>query len=109
MSTVLAATTWGAWILASPFRPLLEYAEGWASNWLANRGLLIINLGAIYVSGELDQSKFDNAFDDALAKVQYPSLTDEQKKDIDNEIIDAFRKFAPVTADAVQLSDIPNK
>lgn len=97
LTAALATTAWGAWLIKSPFKPLFNFAAGLASEWLANRGLLIINLGAIYVGGELDQSKFDKAFDDALEKIKVPGLTDAQKKGIDDDVIKAFRKFGRVT------------
>lgn len=97
LKAVVAGTGWGAWIIASPFKPVFDAAAEWLSEWLANRGLLIINLGAIYVAGELDQKKFDEAFDQALEKVKVPGLTEDQKRGIDNEVIAAFRRFGRIT------------
>lgn len=97
LTAVVAGTAWGAWIIASPFKPVLDGFTGWLSEWLANRGLLIINLGAIYVAGEIDQAKFDEAFDQALNKAKIPGLTDKQKKGIDDEVIKAFRRFGRIT------------
>lgn len=96
LKAVVATTGWGAWLIASPFNSVFEVAAGWLSEWLANRGLLIINLGAIYVSGEIDQARFDKAFEEALEKVKLPGLTDEQKKGIDDEVIEAFRWFGRI-------------
>lgn len=97
LTAVVAGTAWGAWIIASPFKPVFDAAVGFMSEWLANRGLLIINLGAIYVAGEIDQAKFDEAFDEALKKAKIPGLTDKQKKGIDDEVIKAFRRFGRIT------------
>lgn len=96
VKVVLATTTWGAWLIKSPFMPVINLTAEWLTEWLANRGLLIINLGAIYVSGEIDQARFDKAIDEALEKVKVPGLTDEQKKGIDDAVIQAFRKFGRV-------------
>lgn len=93
---ILASTGWGAWLLASAFAPAVKFIEEWASEWLANKGLLIIDVGAIYVQGEFDQSKFDKAFDTALEQVKMPGLTDAQKKEIDAKVIDAFRRFGRI-------------
>ncbi len=96
LKAVLAGTGWGAQILASPFRGLFETLMGFAVEWLANKGLLIINIGFIYVEGELDQKAFDKAFDDALSRLKTPGLSDPEKKKIDDKIIKAFRDFARI-------------
>lgn len=93
---LIAGTGWGAWIIASPFRPILDYAVEWVSEWLANRGLLILNLGAIWVDGKIDQSRFDEAMDEALEKAKIPGLTIEEKRAIDAKVKDAFREFARI-------------
>lgn len=66
-------------------------------NWLANKGLLILNLGAIIIDSEIDQHALDKAMDDALRKITEQGgrdkLTPEQKKAIDDEVIKAARKF----------------
>lgn len=98
-SLALASTSWGASALSGPFKPLIEKTLEWVSEWLANKGLLIINVGAIYVAGEFDQSKFDKAMTDALEQAKAPGLSDAQKKAIDDEVIKAFRKFALVVGD----------
>lgn len=94
LEAVLAGTGWGASILGSPFRPIVRMFLGYAIEWAANKGLVIINLGFIYVEGELDQSRFDKAIDDALEKVKLPGLSEKEKEQIDNEVREAFRKFA---------------
>lgn len=93
-SVILASTGWGAKILASPFKNLFEYLIGYVVEWAANKGLVIINISAIYINGEIDQKRFDDAFDKALETVKIPGLTDVEKEKIDNEIIKAFRNFA---------------
>jgi hypothetical protein len=94
---VLVGTQWGSAALASPFRPIIDFLLEYASEWLANRGLLIINVGAIYVNGQFEQATFDAAFEDALKKSKAPGLTDAQKKVIDDQVIKAFRPFARLT------------
>lgn len=102
IEAVLAGTGWGAKIIGSPFRPVIKMLIGYAVEWAANKGLVIINLGAIYVSGEIDQSRFDKAMDDALEKVKIPGLSEKQKEQIDNEVRDAFRKFAHLNSKPVK-------
>lgn len=97
VKSLIAATGWGAWILASPFRFVLEYILEWIVEWLTNRGLLILNIGIIYVQGELDQAKFDQAMDEALEKAKAPDLSIEQKRAIDEEVKKAFRRFARIS------------
>lgn len=67
------------------------------TNWLANNGLVVLNIGTIIVDGEFDQKGFDDAMDAALASVgtNRDQLSDAQKKAIDDKVIAAFRKFAP--------------
>ncbi len=97
IKALLATTTWAPAILAGPFKPVLDFVIGQLSEWLANKGLLIIDVAAVFIEGELDQSAFDKAIDEALEQVKIPGLTPEQKKAIDDEVIKAFRNFARVT------------
>jgi hypothetical protein len=97
INAILAGTTWGAWLIASPFLPLLDYAEGWLVEYLANKGLLIINLGIFYVEGKIDQSRFDSAFDEALKAIQYPGLTDEQKVQSTKKLSMLLKSLVPLT------------
>lgn len=114
IKALLALTSWGTWIITSPFNPLIDFLLNWISEWLANRGLIIINVGAFYVSGMFDQKSFDAAMEDGLKKASAPGLTDKQKKVIDDAVIEAFRKFGKVTrfnesnSDSGGVSDIPN-
>lgn len=69
-------------------------------NWLTNRGLIIMNVGAITVEGHWDQVDFDKALDDAFKRMEIVKgvpLTPAQAKAIDDIVIVAFRKFAPIT------------
>lgn len=97
MKAVLSSTAWGASLLAGPFKGIVDKLLGYLTVYLANKGLLIINLGAIFIEGEIDQKSFDKAMDEALEKVKYKNLSDEERKEIDDEVIKAFRNFARVT------------
>lgn len=96
LKLVLASTTFGKWLITSPFKKVFDLFAEWAVEWLTNRGLVIINLGAIYVNGEFDQAKFDKAMDLGLEKAKVPGLTDAQKKIIDDEVLKSFRAFARI-------------
>ncbi len=102
LEAVLAGTSWGASLLAGPFRPVVKLFLGHAIEWAANKGLVIINIGEIYISGELDQSLFDQAVDEALEKVKVPGLSETKKEQIDNEVREAFRKFARLNGTPVK-------
>lgn len=97
MGVLLAGTSWGAWLLASPFKSIFEGLAGFLIEWLTNKGLIIINLGAIIIDGKIDQSTFDKAMDEAIIKAKIPGLTDKQKESIDAQVIAAFRNFAHVS------------
>lgn len=90
----LSSTPYTAWFVKVPGS---DFALGLIVNWLANKGLLVLNLGAIMVEGELDQHALDSAFQKAIDEIQLKggrdALTPEQKKAIDDEVIKAARKF----------------
>jgi hypothetical protein len=96
LKAALASTGWGAWILRSG--KLGDLILEFIVNWLLNKGLIVLNIAAIEIGGEIDQKSFDSAMDDALAKITAANgtLTPEQKKEIDDGVIEAFRKFAPI-------------
>lgn len=96
---VLASTAWGAALLKTPFKYLLDLGAAWCAEWLTNRGIVLINLTIITKDGIVDQAGFDSAMDEALEKVKIPGLTIEEKKAIDEKVRDAFRKFAHVSSE----------
>lgn len=66
---------------------------------LASNGLIVMNLGAAKISVLLDEHNYDGTWEKAeeiLKKIRDTGreLTDEEIKDIDAPVIDAFRKFA---------------
>lgn len=85
-----------AWVLKGG--AFTDSALDFISNWLANRGLIVINLGAIFVDGEFDQHDFDKAMDEGWEKIRKAggteNLTPAQQKAIDDEVIKRFRDFA---------------
>jgi hypothetical protein len=95
----LSVTTWGTWLIAHSFSPVLDFLIKTLVNWLANKGLVVLNIGAIYVNGEFDQKAFDKAMGDGIRKVEEAKgkLTPEQIKAIDDEVIKAADRFIPYT------------
>jgi hypothetical protein len=110
INALLASTTWGAWILASPFRLILDQLEGLAVNWLANRGLIVLNIGAIMVDGSIDQTKLDSALNDALTKIQNgrDKITPAAGAAIDKEVADAFDQDADLGATDGDANSVSN-
>lgn len=95
----ITSTAWGSFINIWGIRQVAAILLEWLVNWLANNGLMILNIAAIAVEGEWDQKDFDKAMDEALAKVENKNgvLTPEEKAAIDDEVIAQFRKFAILT------------
>lgn len=107
--TVLAAsTTWGAWLIASPFQPVIAALEDLAINWLVNRGLIIIDVGAVMIEGKINQEKLDSALDAAFTRLQVgrDKISPEEGAKIDAETTQAFDQFADVNASGV--SNVPD-
>ncbi len=95
LRVALASSPYTAWFirLGSFADLVLEFA----ANWLANKGLLVLNVGANYVSGEIDQKQLDAALDSAFEQITIKGgrekLTPAERKAIDDEVIKAARKF----------------
>jgi hypothetical protein len=94
----LALSPYTSWtLMGGAFTDLiLEFL----SNWLANNGLLVLNLGAIIVDGHVDFKQLDAAWDKAFEEITAGGgtgkLTAAQKKAIDDEVIKAARKALPM-------------
>ncbi len=101
IDALLAGTTWGAWILASPFKIVLAPLRDLIVNFLANRGLIILNIGANIVDGAVDQAKLDAALDAGIKRVMQgrDKITPQEGKKIDDDVREAFDKDADLGAD----------
>lgn len=97
LRAVLVSTSWGAALVTGPFKGSVDLVVEWFSELLTNHGLIVINVGAIYVNGEFDQDAFDKAMEEGLEKAKAPGLSDAQKKVIDDEVLKAFRRFGRIT------------
>ena len=94
LKLALASNPNTAWMLKVPFiTNLLEMGV----NWAANNGLILLNIGAIYVNGEIDQNLLDRSIEDGLKKVEQSggTLTPEQIKEIDDAVIEAANRALP--------------
>lgn len=110
INALLATTGWGAWLLASPFRIVLDTVEGLAVNWLTNRGLIIFNVGDVLVNGVVNEEKLSATLDSAFdqMKVGRDKITPAQGAKIDAETDAAFDQFADVNATAGTDNSLPD-
>lgn len=95
LKLAFASTPYTAWLLKWP--ALATLIGELLSNFLANNGLIILNVGAFYVDGKLDQKALDNAIDAGIKAVENSGgkLTPEQMKEIDDAVIAAADKALP--------------
>lgn len=78
--------------------PLIGSLLEFGVNWLANNGLIVINIGAIVVDGEVDQNLLDRNMEAGLKRVESGEvLTPEKIKEIDDEVIKSADRFLPYT------------
>jgi ABC-type branched-subunit amino acid transport system substrate-binding protein len=91
----LSSSPYTAWLVRFP--ALTNFILEFLTNWLANKGLLVLNVIAIEVEGAIDQKGLDEAIDKAINEIKVKGgkdkLTPEEKKAIDDEVIKSARKF----------------
>lgn len=109
IDALLAGTAWGAWLVASPFKPAVDALEGLIINWLANRGLIVIDVGLVLIDGKVSQGKLDAALDSAFEKLKVgrDKITPAQGAKIDADTTKAFDEFADIPMSGV--SNVPGK
>ena len=100
IDSLIAGTGWGAWILASPFRPVVAAVRDLLVNFLANRGLIVLNIGANIIDGNIDQAALDSALDAGIKKVMQgrDKITPAEGKKIDDDVAKAFDRDADLGA-----------
>lgn len=66
-------------------------------NWMTNNGLILLNIGAIYVGGQVDQKVLDRAIDEGIKKFENAGgkLSAKQIKEIDDAVIRAADRALP--------------
>ena len=90
-----SSSPYTAWLVKFP--ALTDFVLEFVANWLANKGLILMNLGAFYVGGKLDQNALDSAIDAGIKRVESADgkLTPAQIKEIDDAVIKAADKALP--------------
>lgn len=90
------------WLAASPITSWVLYGGAFTDvilefigNAIANMGLVIINLGDIFIEGGFDQQSFDKALDEGIKAIEIgrDKITPEKGKAIDDSVRAAARKF----------------
>ncbi len=100
LATLLGSTPYGAIVLKIPvIGTLIRGALELFCNWLANNGLIVLNVGAIATEGQWDQKQFDDHMIAAFKAVEVGAgkLTPKEVKSIDDEVIKYFRQLGVVT------------
>ncbi len=102
IDALIAGTGWGAWLLASPFMPIVSFFRDALVNFLANRGLIILNIGVNIIDGVIDQKALDSALDEGIKRVMQgrDKITPAEGKAIDDKVRAAFDRDADLGADA---------
>lgn len=94
LSTSPVTAPYFLWIKRLHLDEVLEIILEFVVNWAANNGLVLLNLGAIYVEGHFDQKAFDAAIEDALSEVKLGrKLSIDEVRAIDAKVIAAARRF----------------
>ena len=91
----LGSSIYTKWLLKFP--SLTNFFLEFLTNYLANNGLIVLNIGAINYLGPKDQKKFDQGLDNAIEKIRIKDgrekLTAKEIEEIDNEVIKSVRPF----------------
>ncbi len=97
---LLLMAGWGTWLLASPLKPVVNILRDMLVNFLANQGLIILNIGANIIDGKLDQNALDLALQEGLRRVMQgrDKITEAQGKAIDDRVRKAFDENADLGA-----------
>lgn len=68
----------------------------WFYMWLADHGLIAMNVGIADLEVMSQESGFNGSLDDAfkIIEARKDGLTDAEKKKIDDRVISAFDKFS---------------
>jgi hypothetical protein len=103
IDALIAGTGWGAWLLASPFKPVINALRDLLINFLVNRGIILINIGLNIVDGVVDQKALDDALDAGIKRVMQgrDKITPAEGKKIDDDVRAAFDRDADLGASGV--------
>lgn len=69
------------------------------ANFLANRGLMLLNIGGFYVTAEFNQMDFDKAMEAGINEVESKEgkLSSADTKRIDDEVMRVARRYLRIT------------
>ncbi len=89
------ATSSMAWAATGVIGRVVFALLKWFYMALANRGLILLNVGIAHIQVMSQKENFDGTFDEAFKALNEKgsALTDEEKKQIDDRVISALRKF----------------
>jgi hypothetical protein len=95
MMTVLASIPGVNFLTTGIFGQFTFEALKILNIYLADKGIILANVGVSNIDAMVDKGKFDAAFDDAFKEIlaQQEPLTPEQIKAIDDKVIAAFDNF----------------
>jgi len=95
IKAALASSPLGG-LLVGPLGPALAVSLEWLSEWLANRGIILLNVGAFEINGHFDQAAFDKAMDAGLSRLESgETISPEEMRAIDEKVKEAMRRFIP--------------
>lgn len=92
LKAVLAKTGWGAALLAGPFSKTTDLVLQFAVEYLANRGIVLLNLGIIKFDEKVDPKLLLKALEEGLLKAEKPGLSEAEGKALDEQVKKAFRR-----------------
>lgn len=92
LKAALLSTPGFAWLSKIP--SLSDLVAEYLCNWLANKSLIVMNISAAYVNGEIDQKLLDRAIEAGIKSMEISggNLTPEKIKEIDDAVIKAADK-----------------
>lgn len=94
LKAALATNPSTAWL--SKGGAIIDLVLEFGLNWLANKGLVLMNVSVYYVGGKLDKDALDKAIGAGIDVVDSGKvLTPEQMKEIDDAVIKAADKALP--------------
>lgn len=92
IKAALLKTGFGVAVYGGPFAKLFNFAVEQIIEYLANRGIVILNLGVIKIDEKVDPALLMKALEEGLLKAEKPGLTEAEGKALDEQVKKAFRR-----------------
>lgn len=89
---VLIKTGWGASLLAGPFSKTTDLVLQFAVEYLANKGIVVLNLGVIKWDEIKDPAALLRSIEAGLIAAEKPGLTEAEGKAFDEQVKKDFRR-----------------